>query len=241
MNSFGFGGTNAHVVLQEPPTSGERQTSERRLAGGWPLVLPISARSPAAVRALAESYLTNVVERTETPRFPWPTSASPLAGAGPIITTAWRSSLGPKTSSRSVCGYSWPMRHILASPLALSPRAGAESWFSSSRVWGLNGGEWGVNSWKKSRCFVVPSKSATNFFANIRASRCSPSSLRTSGNHASMKRRWHNRPFSHCKWDWPRSGRPLASSRMRSSATASARLPPRTLPGRLSPSKTRFG
>ncbi len=67
VNSFGFGGTNAHVVLQEPPTSGERQTSERRLAGGWPLVLPISARSPAAVRALAESYLTNVVERNGDP------------------------------------------------------------------------------------------------------------------------------------------------------------------------------
>ncbi|MDT5177482.1 MAG: hypothetical protein QOJ95_1680 [Mycobacterium sp.] len=52
VNSFGFGGTNAHVVLAEPPAEGHAVTPDASLQS--PLaVLPISARSEEALAATA--------------------------------------------------------------------------------------------------------------------------------------------------------------------------------------------
>jgi acyl transferase domain-containing protein/SAM-dependent methyltransferase/acyl carrier protein len=60
INSFGFGGTNAHVVLQEAPRAdGQRVPTAPRDA---PLILPLSARAPEALRALATSY-ADLIER----------------------------------------------------------------------------------------------------------------------------------------------------------------------------------
>ncbi|HEU5380162.1 MAG TPA: type I polyketide synthase [Ktedonobacteraceae bacterium] len=54
VNSFGFGGTNAHVVLQEapavPPSQNQAAEEER------PYLLPLSARSAEALQDLARSY-----------------------------------------------------------------------------------------------------------------------------------------------------------------------------------------
>jgi acyl transferase domain-containing protein/NADPH:quinone reductase-like Zn-dependent oxidoreductase/aryl carrier-like protein len=64
VNAFGFGGTNAHVVLQEAPSPlGGRSAASRggngRLAASpaaraW--LVPLSARSPEALRAMAGSW-----------------------------------------------------------------------------------------------------------------------------------------------------------------------------------------
>ena len=52
VNSFGFGGANAHVVLTSPP---ELAANENKSVGSGPLPLPISARSEGALRATAQA------------------------------------------------------------------------------------------------------------------------------------------------------------------------------------------
>lgn len=59
VNSFGFGGTSAHVVLEEFRPS--RQTGPAQPSSGA-MLLPISARSPEALHAHARGYLELVDE-----------------------------------------------------------------------------------------------------------------------------------------------------------------------------------
>jgi len=59
VSSFGFGGTIAHLVMEEPPPAGEREDD----AVG-PHLLPLAAKSEPALRELAASY-AELVARTE--------------------------------------------------------------------------------------------------------------------------------------------------------------------------------
>ena len=54
VNSFGYGGTNAHAVLQEAPESPPAERASLRS----PCLLPISARHEEALKNLAQRYLT---------------------------------------------------------------------------------------------------------------------------------------------------------------------------------------
>jgi len=56
VNSFGFGGSNAHVVLQEPPRVEESLPEEVPAEVEPPYLVPLSARSPEALKALAGKY-----------------------------------------------------------------------------------------------------------------------------------------------------------------------------------------
>jgi len=54
VSSFGFGGTNAHVVLEEaPPAISGKPEAERKIGTH---LLPLSARSPEALQSLARSW-----------------------------------------------------------------------------------------------------------------------------------------------------------------------------------------
>ncbi len=61
VSSFGFSGTNAHVILEEAPVSAGAQPVPDE-----PSVVVLSARSEAALRALARRHATHLAEQPET-------------------------------------------------------------------------------------------------------------------------------------------------------------------------------
>ena len=65
VNSFGFGGTNAQVILQPPPTpEAVALRNHNRMPGARPLVLTISAANPPALESAVGQY-TNCLEQDE--------------------------------------------------------------------------------------------------------------------------------------------------------------------------------
>jgi acyl transferase domain-containing protein/acyl carrier protein/phospholipid N-methyltransferase len=57
VNSFGFGGTNGHAILEAPPDIGPSPRAHAEVPDGLAWMLPLSARSVPALSDLASSYL----------------------------------------------------------------------------------------------------------------------------------------------------------------------------------------
>ncbi len=55
VNAFGFGGTNAHIVMSDAPPAALPPADD---APELPVLLPFTAHSPAALTALAQTYVT---------------------------------------------------------------------------------------------------------------------------------------------------------------------------------------
>ena len=60
MSSFGMSGTNAHMILEEAPRSVEAVGVTKGSA--LPVLLPLSAKSPEALRTLAQAYRTYLTQ-----------------------------------------------------------------------------------------------------------------------------------------------------------------------------------
>ena len=56
INSFGFGGANAHAILEAAPQSGESHAAPQEDEAEAPFILPISAHNAEALRAAAGKY-----------------------------------------------------------------------------------------------------------------------------------------------------------------------------------------
>jgi acyl transferase domain-containing protein/NADP-dependent 3-hydroxy acid dehydrogenase YdfG/acyl carrier protein len=66
VNSFGYGGTNAHALLEEAPSRENISLRDTNESGERCFVLPLSARSEDALKAVAQSYV-NLLSGSDAP------------------------------------------------------------------------------------------------------------------------------------------------------------------------------
>jgi acyl transferase domain-containing protein/short-subunit dehydrogenase/acyl carrier protein len=62
VNSFGFGGTNAHAILEAAPATERTSRAQHEAASGQAWMLPLSARSAQSLTELARSYMNALLD-----------------------------------------------------------------------------------------------------------------------------------------------------------------------------------
>lgn len=68
VNAFGYGGTNAHVILSEAPIINAAKTNSNGELMDNPLILPLSAKSKESLKALATQYKEFLEDASVTTR-----------------------------------------------------------------------------------------------------------------------------------------------------------------------------
>jgi acyl transferase domain-containing protein len=76
VSSFGFSGTNAHVIISEPPKSSEIQSRCTAEEEGIPIVVIVSAKSESSLRAMAKK-LSSVSRDSNLRDLAWTLNARP--------------------------------------------------------------------------------------------------------------------------------------------------------------------
>jgi acyl transferase domain-containing protein len=181
VNSFGFGGSNAHVILQGPPRphhalphrlevahfSGNRSNGSLLEGNGRigvhtngalhdedhvpthnqhtdarALLVPLSARSPEAVKALARSYHEYLQRQT---------NGQPVSLEDFLYTVCFRRSHHDHRAT--IVSHS--REELIAQLGAFASPIRSTSWHSSAPARVRSGGPWAGNCWPMSQSFEI--------------------------------------------------------------------------------------
>lgn len=121
VSSFGFGGSNVHVILEQAPepVRGPARATVRPTAAdgpGRPVILPVSARCPAALDALLGAYADAALDSTD--------EAAGLATAAAVRRSAHPVRAAAVTAHRTGSGLAEALRNPLRRP---APAGGSPS------------------------------------------------------------------------------------------------------------------
>ncbi|MWK34982.1 hypothetical protein GEV43_13665 [Actinomadura sp. J1-007] len=172
VTSFGLSGTNVHLVLtgveeQEPPVPRE--------PGLWPLLLPLSGRSPGAVTALAHAYADRLdgAHPADAERV-----CAAAARGAPTTGGAWPASPAPATGSPPSCG---------TGPATRPDAAASGGSCSSSPATAASGRAWGAGFSTPRPRSAGRSNGATPPSGRTPAGRCWTSSPPTRRTHRTRR------------------------------------------------------
>ncbi|MFI6348458.1 beta-ketoacyl synthase N-terminal-like domain-containing protein [Streptomyces sp. NPDC050560] len=147
VHTFGVGGTNAHVVLEEPPPVPPSPPE----ATGW-YALPLSARDPDALTAVAarladhlgarhDLALADVAHTLAVGRTPFAHRAVVVAGGRREAVTALRALAAAGPGAESAVGEGWLVVRAIGAPpaapegLSRGTVRAAATWAGGGRIW----------------------------------------------------------------------------------------------------------